>query len=167
MPVLTQKKFETLRELSVCCIFPGSKSLLGKFKNHPDREVRELASTLPGLILQDMAPSSVKKYQSTFFRWVTWARSKSISSFPADAMAVSLYLALQTRRLCSSLSAFNSIVYGIAWAHHKMCFPVPTDHPMAKQVVKAGRRILGKSAINRKLPLQQDHVRALVHKYKL
>ena len=165
MPVLTlKKKSETLRELSVCCIFPGSKSLLGKFKNHPDREVRELASTLPGLILQDMAPSSVKKYQSTFFRWVTWARSKSISSFPADAMGVSLYLALQTR-LCSSLSAFNSIVYGIAWAHHKMCFPVPTDDPMAKQVVKEGRRILGKSAINRKLPLQQDQERALVHKY--
>ena len=79
-------------------------------------------------------------------------------------MGVSLYLALQTR-LCSSLSAFNSIVYGTAWAHRKMCFPVPTDHPMAKQVVKAGRRILGKSAINRKLLLQQDHVRALVHKY--
>ena len=46
-----------------------------------------------------------------------------------------------------------------------MYFHVPTDHPMVKQVVKAGRRILGKSAINRKLLLQQDHVRALVHKY--
>ena len=46
-----------------------------------------------------------------------------------------------------------------------MCFPLPTDHPMAKQVGKAGRRILGKSTINRKFPLQQDHVRALVHKY--
>ena len=53
----------------------------------------------------------------------------------------------------------------IAWAHHKMCFPAPTDHPMVKQVIKAGRRILGKSAISRKVPLQQHHVRALVHKY--
>ena len=89
---------------------------------------------------------------------------KSISSFLADAMDFSLYLALQTR-LCSSLSAFNFIVYGIAWGHHKMCFPAPTDHPMAKQMIKAGCRILGKSAINRKLPLQQDHLRALLHKY--
>ena len=79
-------------------------------------------------------------------------------------MGVSLYLALQTT-LCSSLSAFNSIVYGTAWAQHKMCFPAPTDYPMAKQVIKEGRRILGKSVINRTLPLQQDHVRALVHKY--
>ena len=97
-------------------------------------------------------------------RWVTWARSKSIFSFPADAMGFSLHLALQTRP-CSSLSAFDSIVYGIALVHQKMCFPAPTDHPMAKQVLKAGPRILGKSAINRKLSLQQDHVRALVHKY--
>ena len=67
--------------------------------------------------------------------------------------------------LCSSLSAFNFTVYGTAWAHHKMCFPAPTDHPMAKQVTKAGRRILGKSAISRKLPLQQDHIRVLVHEY--
>ena len=36
---------------------------------------------------------------------------------------------------------------------------------MAKQVIKAGRRILGKSAISRKLPLQQDHIRVLVHEY--
>ena len=64
-PVLIFQFFKNLRELSVFCIFPGSKSLLGKFKNHPDREVRKLASTLPGLILQDLAPSSVKKYQST------------------------------------------------------------------------------------------------------
>ena len=132
------------------CGASGQKHVKGQL-----REVKELASTLPGLILQDMAPSSVKKHQSTFF--VTWARSKSISSFPADAMGVSLYLAFHTR-LCSSLSAFNSIVYSIAWAHHKMCFPVPTDHPVAKQVVKAGHRILGKSTINRKLPLQQDHI---------
>ena len=79
-------------------------------------------------------------------------------------MGFSLHLALQTRP-CSSLSAFNSIVYGIALAYHKMCFSAPTDHPMAKQVNKAGWRILGTIAINRKLPLQQDHVTALVHKY--
>ena len=46
-----------------------------------------------------------------------------------------------------------------------MYFPLPTYHPTAKQVVKAGCLVLGKSAINRKLPLQQEQVRALVHKY--
>ena len=36
---------------------------------------------------------------------------------------------------------------------------------MVKQVVKAGRQVLDKNAINRKLTLQQEQVRALVHKY--
>ena len=79
-------------------------------------------------------------------------------------MGFSLHLVLQTR-LCSSLLAFISIVYGIAWAHHKMCFPSPTYHLMEKQVIRTGHRILDKSTINRKLQLHQDHVKALVHKY--
>ena len=37
--------------------FPlGSIPRLEKFKYHPDRELRELASNLPGLMLQDLAP---------------------------------------------------------------------------------------------------------------
>ena len=63
------------------------------------------------------------------------------------------------------ISAFESAVYGVVWAHHKMCLTSPTSHPMTKQVIKADRRILGKSTINRKLPLKQEHVRALVLKY--
>ena len=92
-----------------------------------------------------------------------WLKSKSISALPADAVGFCLYLALQTR-LCGSISAFESVVYGVVWAHH-MCLTSPTSHPMTKQVIKAGRRILGKSTIKRKLPLKQEHVRALVLKY--
>ena len=36
---------------------------------------------------------------------------------------------------------------------------------MTKQVIKAGQHFLGKSTINRKLPLKQEQVRALVLKY--
>ena len=38
-PVLT---LQFSKELSVCYIVPGGKSLLGKFKKQPDRELREL-----------------------------------------------------------------------------------------------------------------------------
>ena len=40
---------------------PGSITQLEKFKYHRDRELRELALNLPGLMLQDLAPNSVKK----------------------------------------------------------------------------------------------------------
>ena len=146
------------------CIFPQVALLNLKNSSIIQTELRELALNLPGLMLQDLASNSVKKYYNAFIRWQMWSKSKSISALPADAVGFCLYLALQTR-LCSSISAFESAVYGVVWAHQKMCLTSPTSHPMTKQVIKAGRRILGKSTINRKLPLKQEHVRALVIKY--
>ena len=46
-----------LMELSVLYFSPGSNTQLEKFKYHPDRELRELALKLPGLMLQDLAPN--------------------------------------------------------------------------------------------------------------
>ena len=106
---------------------PGSITQLEKFKYHPDRELRELALKLPGLMLQDLAPNSVKKYCNAFVRWQMWSKSKSISALPADEDGFCLYLALQTR-LCGSISAFESVVYGVVWAHNKMCLTSPTSH---------------------------------------
>ena len=91
---------------------PGSITQLEKFKYHPNRELRELASNLPGLMLQDLAPNSVKKYKNAFVRWQMWSKSKSISALLADAVGFCLYLALQTR-LCGSISAFESVVDGV------------------------------------------------------
>ena len=116
-----------LMELSVLYFSPGSITQLEKFKYHPDRELRELALNLPGLMPQDLAPNSVKKYYNAFVRWQTWSKSKIISALPADAVSFCLFLALQTR-LCGSISAFESIVYGVVWAHHKTCLTSPTSH---------------------------------------
>ena len=110
-----------LMELSVLCFSPGSITQLEKFKYHPDRELRELALKLLGLMLQDLAPNSVKKCYNAFVRWQMWSKSKSISALLADAVGLCLYLALQTR-LCGSISAFESVVYGVVWVHHKTCF---------------------------------------------
>ena len=148
-----------LTELSVLYFSPGGITQLEKFKYHPDRELKDLALDLPGLMLQDLAPCSVKRYYNAFVRWQMWSKSKSISALPADAVGFCLYLTLQTR-LYGFISAIGSVVYGVVWAHHKMCLTFPTSHPLTKQVIKAGRRILGKSTINIKLPLKQEHVRA-------
>ena len=57
-----------LTELSVLYFFPGSITQLEQFKYHPDRELSELASDLPGLMLQDLALKSVKNYYNAFLR---------------------------------------------------------------------------------------------------
>ena len=53
-------------ELSVLYFPPGSNIQLEKFKYRPDRELRELASNLPGSMLQDLAPNSLKNYYNAF-----------------------------------------------------------------------------------------------------
>ena len=47
-------------ELSVLYFLPGSLLNLKNSSTIPDRELRELASNLPGLMLQGLAPNYVK-----------------------------------------------------------------------------------------------------------
>ena len=60
---------------------------------HP--ELRELAESLPEIVLRSRAPSTVKKYGGAFLRWKRWALYKcaDIQLLPAKRLHVSLYLA--------------------------------------------------------------------------
>ena len=60
-----------------------------------------------------------------------------------------------------SVSAINSIVYGVGWVHKKGGFVELSEHPLVKQVLEAARRILAKPA-KRKTPLNIDVLRKLV-----
>ncbi len=112
----------------------------------------------------DLAPNTVRKYASSFNKWVSWAKGKGCKLLPAEPSFLALFLTLQIKS-CNSSSAFNSIVSSISWAHRKVGFSTPIELPVVKQVVIAGRRILGKSPINRKLPLKREHLIDLFHKF--
>ena len=47
-----------------------------------------------------------------------------------------------------------------------MGFPSPTDHTSVKQLISSAHRMLGSSAVNRKLPLLRSHLKMLIEKYK-
>ena len=68
-------------------------------------------------------------------------------------------------KTCSFISAFNTAIYSVAWAHKKFGFNSPSDSPFPKQVMQAGHRILGKETVNRKLPLERHHIRMLQDKF--
>ena len=58
-----------------------------------DPELRELAESLPSVVLHSKAPSTVKKYSGAFNRWKRWASSKpALEVFPAKPFQVALYL---------------------------------------------------------------------------
>ena len=127
--------------------------------HHP--EVRSLAQAVPNIMVQDRAPSTIKKYKSSFSAWQTWAEARDINALPTSGPELSVYLVylLQTT---TSLASIQSAAFGVAWAHQKACLPSPLQHPMVKQLLEACKRILGTSPRNRKTPLTAAQVREVV-----
>ena len=137
---------------------------MSKFRFHKDQEIKQLAYELPQVILQDLAQSTVKRYLSSLTKWISWARSKKIVPLPAQQDYFALFLILQIKT-SNSVSSFNSLLAAVGWAHHKLGFISPTEHDLCKQIIQAGRRMLGRIPINRKLPLAQMHIRKLYERY--
>ena len=126
---------------------------------HP--EIRSLAQAVPGIMVQDRAPSTVKKYRSSFLAWRKWAEARDINALPTSGPELSVYLVhlLQTTK---SLASIQSAAFAVAWAHEKACQPSPLQHTMVKQLLEACKRILGTCPNNRKTPLTASQVKDIV-----
>ena len=134
------------------------------FFNHKDQDSRQLALDLPNIIMQDKAQSTIRSYFYAFRKWQTWANKYSATVLPASQRYFTLYL-VHLIKTCSSILAFNTAIYSVAWAHKKFGFNSPSDSHLPKQVIQAGHRILGKATVNRKLPLERRHIRMLQDKF--
>ncbi len=129
-----------------------------------DPELRSLADEIPGIILQDRAPRTVRKYQESFQRWQAWAESKGLCSLPATGQEVALYVAFLLRT-AKTMSTIHSAIYGIAWAHKKAGKTSPTEHTLVQQMIEASKRIVGVKSVNRKQPLEAKHVKTIIAKF--
>ena len=78
-------------------------------------------------------------------------------SLPAQQDYFVLFLILQIEA-GNSVSSFNSLLAAVSWAHQKLGFISPTEHDLCKQIIQAGRRMLGRISINRNA---QMHIRKL------
>ena len=125
-----------------------------------DPDLAQLANLLPGILVQDRAEKTVHTYINAFRRWKKWAIQHGVTVLPADPVPFALYLVYLIQQV-RSVSAINSIVYGVGWVHKKGGFVELSEHPLVKQVLEAARRILAKPA-KRKTPLSIDVVRKLV-----
>ena len=128
----------TLLQMSLPLVAPTLKDL--KNSHHP--EIRSLARVIPSIMVQDRAPSTIKKYVSSFLAWRKWAEARDINVLPTSGPEFSLYLVhlLQTT---TSLASIQAAAFGVAWAHQKACLPSPVQHTMVKQLLEACKRILG------------------------
>ena len=133
-----------------------------RYSHHLD--IRSLAEAVPGIVIQDRAPSTVRKYSAAFSAWQKWAEPKGIKVLPTSGPEFSLYLVhlLQTT---ASLASIRVAAFGVAWAHQKSCLPSPSHHTLVKQLLEACTRILGTCPKNRKMPITADQVKEVVRKF--
>ena len=133
-----------------------------RYSRHPD--IRSLAEAIPSIIIQNWAPSTVRKYSAAFSTWQKWAEPRGIKVFPTSGPEFSLYL-LHLLQTTESLASIQAAAFGVAWAHGKACLPSASHHTLVKQLLEACTRILGTCRKNRKLPIAADQVKEVVHKF--
>lgn len=133
-----------------------------RYSRHPD--ICSLAEAIPGIVIQDRTPSTVRKYSAAFSAWQKWAEPRGIKVLPKSGPEFSLYLVhlLQTTELLASIQA---AAFGVAWAHQKASLPSPSHHTLVKQLLEACTRILGTCPKNRKMPITADQVKEVVRKF--
>lgn len=125
-----------------------------------DPELRELAESLPSIVLRSKAPSTVKKYAGAFSRWKRWATSKaSVAVFPAKPLQVALYLSSLIKSAKTS-APVEEAVNALSWAHTLAVVENPTDHPLVKQVLAGGKRILAHKT-SKKEPITPEILKQL------
>lgn len=126
--------------------------------NHP--KLKQLAKSLPSILIQDRAPQTVSSYVRAYQAWKKWAIQFSATALPADPSVFALYL-VHLIQQGSSVSLLNSAIYGASWVHKKSGFQELSHCPLVRQVAEAGRRILAKPP-NRKKALEVSQVKKVV-----
>lgn len=129
-----------------------------------DPELRELAESLPSVVLHSKAPSTVKKYSGAFNRWKRWASSKpGLEVFPAKPFQVALYLSFLIHSARTS-SPVEEAVNALSWAHQLAVVEDPTEHSLVRQVLAAAKRILAHKTI-KKEPITAEILQKLHDKF--
>ena len=73
--------------------------------NHP--QLKQLAKSMPGILVQDRAPMTVLSYVQAYQTWKKWAILCNVTALPADPGVFALYLVHLIQK-GSSVSLLNS-----------------------------------------------------------
>ena len=108
-----------------------------------DDRLKEIASTLPSVVLQSRQDGTTRTYASGYQKWKSWAsKFDEICHLPADPKYVAIYLlsVMQESQTCSPV---NNAFYSISWAHKMPGLEDPTSHELPKRVEESASRSLG------------------------
>ena len=126
--------------------------------------LKDVAATLPSLVLQGKAPTTLKKYSGAFGRWKRWAASRQeVPTLPAKPIHVALYLSYlaQSARTAAPL---EEAVNALSWVHRMATVEDITTHPIVVQVLAGAKRLLAHKT-TKKEPITPEHLSLLVQKF--
>ena len=130
-----------------------------------DPELKELAESLPDLVLQGRAISTVKKYAGAYNRWKRWAGSKQeISSAPPPSpVHIALYLSFLSQS-AKTVAPLLEAVSALSWVNQLAAVEDTTGHPLVAQVVAGAKRKLACST-SKKEPITTEILSNLVTRF--
>ena len=111
-----------------------------------DPELRDLASTLPSIVIPGKAPATIKKYGGAFGRWKRWATDHpKVLVLPAKPMYVALYLSYLAQ-VAKTPAPLEEAVNVLSWVHRMATVEDMTAHPLVQQVFAGAKLPIEKRA---------------------
>ena len=131
------------------CIDVFSSGIWSELSAIQDPELQQLAESLPSIVLQGKAVSTVKEYAGAYNRWKTWAtaRSEVGSDLPPSPVHI-------------SLEAVNAL----SWVNQIATVEDTTTHPLVVQVLGGIKRGLA-CATSKKEPITPAIFAELVSRF--
>ena len=117
--------------------------------NHPNPEVRRIATLASDLMSRRLAVNSCKNYGSQFDMFVKWCSNLGLPcSLPTPVCVAAAYI---THRIESAktFSTVRASVAGLGWAHSELQLADPTRDPSIRALYSVAERLLPAN-INRK-----------------
>ena len=129
-----------------------------------DPELKDLASTLPSIVLQGKAPATIKKYGGAFGRWKRWVAGRpEVSVLPAKPIHVALYLSYLAQ-VAKTPAPLEEAVNALSWVHRMATVEDITAHPLVQQVLAGAKRLLAHKTV-KKEPITVEHLQSMVEKF--
>ena len=133
--------------------------------NIQNAEMRELALSLPTIVMAAKAKSTTTKYDRGWSKWLDWCKDKyEIRRVPANPFHVAMYLSYVLKN-SNNNGALTTAFYGIRWGHQINGFPSPTDHPFVRMTYEGAVRLCEKSPRSPKDPITPEILKCLFNAF--
>ena len=132
-------------------------------KSSGSSHLLHLADVLKRAALAAKASGTVVNYSNSLKRWIDFAKSNSLVTFPATVVDIALFFS-HLSSIGTSVSIVESNYCALKWVHDIAGVTNPMNSPFVKTVVEGAKRENAKPVV-KKTPISQDALTACCNKY--